>query len=157
VSRKKLMMTLPKQGTSPPETTYVDKGVLLRIKDGDTLVLQVDLGYTVKIIDNFRLVGVNTPEIKGPETPAGLWVTQQIEKWFGESVEVVVDSRDYAIDKYGRSLSVIWCEGRCLNNFLLESKYGWPCGLDGNVTGPRNIELLNIPEGIKQQVRELMV
>jgi micrococcal nuclease len=47
---------------TPPITPYCYRGTILRWVDGDTLDIEVDLGFKVKTLQRFRLIGVNTPE-----------------------------------------------------------------------------------------------
>ena len=42
---------------------YDYKARLVRVIDGDTVELAVDLGFHVTVTDHFRLQGINTPEL----------------------------------------------------------------------------------------------
>jgi len=42
------------------------------IYDGDTLKVTLDLGFGIYSKQTLRLHGINTPEIRGDERPAGL-------------------------------------------------------------------------------------
>jgi micrococcal nuclease len=50
---------------------YTYAGTLSRVVDGDTLDIQVDLGFNVFHNQRFRLEGVNTPELRGASLEAG--------------------------------------------------------------------------------------
>ncbi len=41
---------------------YHYKAKLIRVIDGDTVELEVDLGFNVKIVEKFRLYGIDAPE-----------------------------------------------------------------------------------------------
>lgn len=43
-------------------TPYCYHGTILRWVDGDTLDIEVDLGFKVKMLQRFRLIGVDAPE-----------------------------------------------------------------------------------------------
>lgn len=47
---------------TPQITPYCYHGTILRWVDGDTLDIEVDLGFKVKTVQRFRLLGVDTPE-----------------------------------------------------------------------------------------------
>jgi micrococcal nuclease len=44
---------------------------LLRVVDGDTLAIQVDLGLRVERRLYVRITGINAPEVRGPEREEG--------------------------------------------------------------------------------------
>ena len=44
---------------------------LVRVIDGDTVKLRVDCGFNVTFTDNFRLHGINAPEMRGSDKVAG--------------------------------------------------------------------------------------
>ncbi len=45
---------------------YHYRAVLVRVKDGDTAVLDVDLGFDVHAHISARMMGYNAPELHGP-------------------------------------------------------------------------------------------
>lgn len=47
-------------------------GTITKVVDGDTVDAVIDLGFTISVRERFRLLGINAPEIHGPETPEGL-------------------------------------------------------------------------------------
>ena len=47
---------------TPPITPYCYRGTILRWVDGDTLDIEVDLGFKVKMLQRFRLIGVDATE-----------------------------------------------------------------------------------------------
>jgi micrococcal nuclease len=80
---------------------------IIRIKDGDTLVIDVDLGFKIRHEIDVRLARIDTPEIVnwglgGIEDPAKNYVTQCCPVG---SVCVVNISR---AEKYGRWLAEIF-------------------------------------------------
>lgn len=55
------------------------KAVCLRVIDGDTLHIEVDLGLRVKRTLDVRLVGIDTPEVTGATREAGLAATEYLK------------------------------------------------------------------------------
>ena len=69
--------SLPKGKELWPRNRY--EAVVIKIVDGDTLDLAVDLGFMVSIEERFRLDGINAPEVKGEERPRGLAAKEYLE------------------------------------------------------------------------------
>ena|SRR3982750_149539 len=80
--------------------------ILTRVVDGDTVFLEVDLGFRVFGAFEFRLYGINCPEMNTPEGKAAKQFTMD---WFTQSNvqgEVLVESQKDP-EKYGRWLGMI--------------------------------------------------
>lgn len=102
----------------------------LRIIDGDTLDVEVDLGFRCHVRTPLRLLGVNAPERNTDAGRAAIgWVALWISKT-GIRTDLVIDSAkdgDWSGDKYGRWLAVVHDEhGRCLNDDLLAAGHAVP-------------------------------
>lgn len=81
-----------------------------RVIDGDTLDLEIDLGFNVRIRERARLFGVDTPEVFGTNSSsAGIEASEFTKKWVEEysakpgRLEYHSLKYDFK-DKYGRSL-----------------------------------------------------
>lgn len=103
---------VPNQG--PRIYDYTAKCV--RVVDGDTVDLEVDLGFGVTFTDRFRLFGIDAPEIRGDEREDGLvttdWLFDKLYDQFYDPValRVVTIKNRRGKDKrgkYGRWLVVI--------------------------------------------------
>jgi endonuclease YncB( thermonuclease family) len=77
-----------------------------RIVDGDTLWIDVDLGFFLRQKMNLRLWRVNTPEIRGVERAEGLRAKQYVIDMLPPGSIVVV--KTYKIEKYGRFLADVY-------------------------------------------------
>jgi endonuclease YncB( thermonuclease family) len=79
---------------------YQYKATIDRVIDGDTAVLDVDLGFYTSMKLHFRFFGINAPE----KTDKVGWVaaTDYTKKFFEENPTVIVNV--YGQDKYGRWL-----------------------------------------------------
>lgn len=76
-----------------------------RVVDGDTVWLFVDLGFRMRAHLDFRLHGLNTPEMIGPSRVAGLAAKAELERLLSlGSLRIVTDKAD----KYGRWLATIF-------------------------------------------------
>lgn len=140
-----------------PKDEFVRSATLIRVIDGDTFRLSVDLGFGASIIHDVRLLGVDTPEVRGIERPAGEWVTRQVLGFIGDNKKFLLHSEVFSLGKYGRCLCRLWVDGKCLNNWLLDSGLAWPSDPSGCVIGVRSLDRLQLPDGIRRQCQELML
>jgi micrococcal nuclease len=102
---------------------YEYKARVKRVVDGDTLDLEVDLGFTVKVDIRVRLYGIDTPEIHGVKKESKEYkrgkVALEAVKDFLEFTEehgapVLISSHDgdsIGQGKYGRWLVEVWAPG----------------------------------------------
>lgn len=137
---------------SEPSTSYCKDAIIVRVVDGDTLRLRIDLGWKITTEQDVRLRGVDTPEPRGAERYCGKYVTAAVEEWIDKRTDskrmVKVDSRKYVSGKYGRTIADVWIGGESLNQFLLTSKLGWVTNDDGALEQPRDLRLLNLPPSL---------
>jgi micrococcal nuclease len=69
--------------------------------DGDTVVAIIDLGFSLTMKIDFRLAGINTPELRGEHHDAGIAAREHLLKLLTNPLDVSVQSSK---DKYGRYL-----------------------------------------------------
>jgi micrococcal nuclease len=93
---------------------YVYRARVVRIIDGDTVDVDLDLGFGVWLKkQRLRLYGINTPEIRGEERPEGLKAKDFVEEAIGGfEQEVLVQSFKDGKGKYGRWLADVYYRGR---------------------------------------------
>jgi micrococcal nuclease len=92
------------------------------VYDGDTLTLDVDLGFNVTNRVRVRLLDIDTPEIRGEERPEGLLAKQFVMEWIAKwehstSPLAPIGDDDWPFivrtkktGKYGRWLADIFAE-----------------------------------------------
>lgn len=97
-----------------------------RVVDGDTLQIVIDQGLNTHRAERIRLLGVNTPEMRGPSRPAGLAAAGYVTSWLGlvpadDEWPLIVQTAKG--DAFGRWLARVWRrhDGRELNADLIES------------------------------------
>lgn len=85
---------------------YAMKTKLVRVIDGDTVVLDLDLGLRIHSIQPIRLHGIDAPELHGVTDPApGLAAKAFLEAELAKGpLRVLITTED----KYGRWLGIIW-------------------------------------------------
>ncbi len=82
------------------------KAKVMRIVDGDTLWVEVDLGFFLRQSMYLRLYGLNTPEIRGPEREQGLKAKDFVVTALPVDSTVVI--KTYKTEKYGRFLADLY-------------------------------------------------
>lgn len=60
-------------------STYKYKAEVERVIDGDTVRLKVDLGFRLTYTDNFRLIGIDAPEMRGEDFSRGVLAQKKLE------------------------------------------------------------------------------
>lgn len=81
---------------------------VLRVIDGDTVTIRVDLGFYLYLQHNVRFFGVNAPELS---TPEGKAAKAELEKILPVGTQVVFQSHRGRPDKYGRLLGNLFLNG----------------------------------------------
>jgi micrococcal nuclease len=102
---------------------YVYRATYLANYDGDTIDLNVDLGFQIAVTIRVRLLGVDTPELRGvdeAEKTRGLRA-KEFTREFLEGKEVVVRTYKDKKGKYGRWLAELWVGQRSLGEALQEA------------------------------------
>ena len=111
---------------------YEYRVTLDRIVDGDTIDVNVDLGFTVWLSkQRIRLMGVDTWEsrTRNLEVKAkGLLAKEFTKHMVSEAEEIILIS--HGKGKYGRILGEVICDGVSLNDALVENGHAveYYCG-----------------------------
>ena len=104
---------------------YQYRATIVRVIDGDTVEADVQLGFHVSLRAMFRLSGINTPEVRGPERPLGLAAKAYLQVLLNDltdgSRELLIKTKKDKTGKYGRYLAELWVGEVNLNQTLVES------------------------------------
>jgi micrococcal nuclease len=96
-----------------PKHRYDYTATVLRIIDGDTVLLRIDLGFYVLIECNMRLLNVYAAETSQPDGPKH---TAHLALLMPVDAEVTIMShKPLTTDRYGRWLADIWLNGQHIN------------------------------------------
>lgn len=91
---------------------YEYTATVLRVIDGDTVWLDVDLGFDVKRKDSFRLAAIDAPEIS---TPEGVAARDHLVRLLHGGGELTITTHKDKREKFGRYLATLWLGHRNLN------------------------------------------
>lgn len=92
---------------------YSYNATVMKIVDGDSLWLEVDVGFRMTYRANFRLAGINTPELraKDPEKKAAAYAAKaRLAELVPVGSEVYIETEKPG--KYGRWLAEVWPLGQ---------------------------------------------
>ena len=115
---------------------YSYKATLERVVDGDTVLVKVDLGFTLTQIMRLRLRGIDTPELRGPKRRRGLRAKAYVKGQLENARTLGV--RTYKVGRYGRYIADVFYSPRvisydrifrrryCLNDKLVQKKLAVP-------------------------------
>jgi micrococcal nuclease len=88
---------------------YIYKAELIRVVDGDTVELIIDLGFDTSRKERFRLYGIDAPEMRTAEgKEAKAWLREALQPLEAIYVQTIQLSTKAKRDKYGRFLAVLY-------------------------------------------------
>jgi micrococcal nuclease len=104
---------------------------VLAVVDGDTIDVDIDLGFDISLSKRVRLAGIDTPESRTTnkeEKVLGLEVKELLKKKLKEAKSIVIKTQlPDSTEKYGRILGWIYLDGAELsvNEALIAGGYAW--------------------------------
>ena len=105
-----------------------------KVVDGDTIDVDIDLGFSVSFFSRVRLAGIDTPESRttdAKEKTLGLEVKEKLKKELAAAKDVVIKTeKPDSSEKYGRILGWVFLDGSdvSLNQRLINEGYAWTYG-----------------------------
>lgn len=111
---------------SPYLTEWTYRAEVVRVVDGDTLEIRLDLGFKVYHVARVRLIGVDTPEVYGvkhesEEYAKGKLASAFTFNWVRQQRGEILIRSEKGTGKYGRWLAEVWSrdQSKCLNADLI--------------------------------------
>jgi micrococcal nuclease len=107
---------------------YFYKANVISVVDGDTCILDVDLGFKIKLDSiRVRLYGIDSPEIRGEHIIEAKTATEALSQLISGK-QIILQSIKDSKDKYGRYLGILWIttdagEAICVNEWLVSNGY----------------------------------
>ncbi len=105
-----------------------------KIVDGDTIDVDIDLGFDVSFSSRVRLAGIDTPESRTTdlkEKALGVEVKEKIKKEIAAAKDIVIKTeKPDSSEKYGRILGWLFLDNNAvsLNQQLIDQGYAWTYG-----------------------------
>lgn len=98
---------------------YSYRATLIRVVDGDTVYLDIDLGFGVwRRNQSYRLARIDAPEMG---TEAGTLAKAMLDTILTGAASLMVTTSK--ADKYGRWLVELYADGACVNDLLVSGGY----------------------------------
>jgi micrococcal nuclease len=107
---------------------------VVKVVDGDTIDVDIDLGFSISFFSRVRLAGIDTPESRttnAKEKTLGLEVKEKLKKELAAAKDVVIKTeKPDSSEKYGRILGWVFLDGAdvSLNQKLINEGYAWTYG-----------------------------
>jgi len=109
---------------------YHYKAKAERVIDGDTLDVNIDLGFKITTVQRIRLAGINTPETYNvkkdtEEYQKGIAAKQYLEQRLAANNYQILIETEKVTEKYGRYIGTVWFPDSSvsLNDELVEKGY----------------------------------
>ena len=102
-----------------------------KVVDGDTIDVDIDLGFNISYSQRVRLAGIDTPESRtkdAREKALGLEVKNKVKSAIESAKTVIIKTElPDSTEKYGRILGWVYLDGaaKSLNEQLIEEGYAW--------------------------------
>jgi micrococcal nuclease len=104
---------------------------VLRVVDGDTIDVDIDLGFSISYTQRVRLAGIDTPESRTKdkaEKVLGLEVKKHLGELLKSASQIVIRTeKPDSTEKYGRILGWVFLDGssESVNTALIAGGYAW--------------------------------
>jgi len=108
---------------------YVKK--VTKVVDGDTIDVDIDLGFDISFSSRVRLAGIDTPESRTTdkvEKALGLEAKAYLKHAIDSAKSVVIKTEKMdSSEKYGRILGWVYIDGNTvsLNDMMINDGYAW--------------------------------
>lgn len=102
-----------------------------KVVDGDTIDVDIDLGFDISFSSRVRLAGIDTPESRTTdkyEKELGLEVKKKLTELIANAKDIVIRTEKMdSSEKYGRILGWLYLDGEPLsvNEALVAGGYAW--------------------------------
>ena len=104
---------------------------LTNVVDGDTIDVEIDLGFNVSYAQRVRLAGIDTPESRTTdkaEKVLGLESKEYLKLKLKDAKLIVIKTeKPDSSEKYGRILGWLYVDGNTIsvNDQMIEDGYAW--------------------------------
>jgi micrococcal nuclease len=104
---------------------------IVGVVDGDTIDVDIDLGFNVSFSQRVRLAGIDTPESRTKdkfEKSLGLEAKEYVKSKLKDAKDVIIKTElPDSSEKYGRILGWVYVDGatKSINETMIEDGYAW--------------------------------
>jgi len=115
--------------TTPPtdEDRWIYKAKLIRVVDGDTVVLAISVGLDWECKHRYcRLLGMNAPEVVGSEKAAGNAATEHLRSLLSQADPLLIRTEMDEVGSFRRLLVELWDGDACINQRMIGDGFAEP-------------------------------
>lgn len=98
----------------PTEPTQQYRATVVRVIDGDTYDMSIDLGFRIYTEQNLRLYEWNCPE---RNTPEGVFAGELARSLFKNAKSIIIE-RYRNVQSFARWVARVWIDGRDIGELL---------------------------------------
>jgi micrococcal nuclease len=104
---------------------------LINVIDGDTIDVDIDLGFDISLSRRVRMAGIDTPESRTTdkaEKVLGLEAKEYLKKMMKDAKTIAIKTElPDSSEKYGRILGWVYIDGatKSINERMIEDGYAW--------------------------------
>ena len=109
-----------------PKVNYTYSGTVVRVLDGNSVMIDVDLGFGVWMHHQvFKLQGIKAPSTEGTEKAAGLKWKSKVQEILPAGLELIVKStKDKSPSGVSTYYAMLWKDGVDLNDQIEKAMSG---------------------------------
>ena len=102
---------------------------ILKVVDGDTIDVDIDLGFNISYTQRVRLAGIDAPESRTRdlyEKKLGLESKEWLKNVLNHAKTIVIKTeKPDSTEKFGRILGWLFVDDVNLNNVMIDQGYAW--------------------------------
>ena len=104
---------------------------LINVIDGDTIDVDIDLGFDISLLRRVRMAGIDTPESRTTdkaEKVLGIEAKEYLKKMMKDAKTIAIKTElPDSSEKYGRILGWVYIDGadKSINEQMIEDGYAW--------------------------------
>ena len=104
---------------------------VIKVVDGDTIDVEIDLGFDISITKRVRLAGIDTPESRTTdkaEKALGIEVKNVLKNKLAGAKQIVIKTeKPNSSEKFGRVLGWLFLDNddKSYNQIMIDTGYAW--------------------------------
>lgn len=117
-----------KWSDTKPFVPPINSGYVIKVYDGDTITIASKMPFINSPIYRFsvRLNGIDSPEIKGKTIIEKELAINARDALANKIMNKIITLKNVSLEKYGRILADVYCDGVHINQWMLDNKFALP-------------------------------
>ena len=117
-----------KWSDTKPFVPPINSGYVIKVYDGDSFTIASEMPFINSPIYRFsvRLSGIDCPEIKGKTVIEKELAINARDALKNKIMNKTITLKNVSLEKYGRILADVYCDGVHINQWMLDNKFALP-------------------------------